>query len=255
MGFRYNALFTLGATVSTRGSSYARALQQLTTGVYLAEVCLIGLFAIGIGNTNQAIGPLVLMIIFLVATVAWHIWLNRSLAKMEADLPSEASITPQIQNGEYADVEKAPGADGVSHGHGNTVSEAPAPTKETSTPTEKLTPKQRVTSFFSPAAAAESIVQRLMPNLTSPARAYTDKEHDEAFIHPAIISETPIVWIAKDKYGVSKQEVAASRSEVGEGLEITDEGAWFDEKGKIDFTHEDRGSIESLPIYEDEPVY
>lgn len=68
-------------------------MQQLTTGIYLSEVCLIGLFAIGVGSSTQSVGPLVLMIVFLVVTIAWHIWLNRTLSKLEIQLSRVKAFT------------------------------------------------------------------------------------------------------------------------------------------------------------------
>lgn len=79
LAFRYSALFTLGTTVSTRGQSYARAMKQLTVGIYLSEICLIGLFAIGIAESRVSIGPMIMMIIFLVLTILWQIWLGTFL--------------------------------------------------------------------------------------------------------------------------------------------------------------------------------
>ena len=64
--YRYNLMFVANATIDTKGRIYPRALQQLFVGLYVAEVCLIGLFAISSGTSVGAVGPLILMIIFLV---------------------------------------------------------------------------------------------------------------------------------------------------------------------------------------------
>jgi hypothetical protein len=88
LAFRYSSIFTLGTDVSTRGESYGRALMQLTTGIYLSELCLIGLFGIGTGNTTASIGPLVLMVVLLVATILWHIWLKRKVKKLDDEFAS-----------------------------------------------------------------------------------------------------------------------------------------------------------------------
>jgi hypothetical protein len=64
------------------------------------------------------------------------------------------------------------------------------------------------------------------------------------------------VWIPRDKYGLSRQEIAASKQAVGKDLlTVTDEEAWFNEKGKIDWRHEDEGDLRRVPIWEQEPVY
>ena len=101
---------------------------------------------------------------------------------------------------------------------------------------------------------------RVLINLSSylfyPFGKFVKLEHDEAYIHPAIISEVPIVWIPRDKYGLSRQEVNASKQTVGSNsLTVTDEEAWFTEKGKIEWGHEDEGDLRRVPIWEEEPVY
>ncbi|KAF2173095.1 hypothetical protein M409DRAFT_62703 [Zasmidium cellare ATCC 36951] len=249
--FRYNALFTLGTTVSTNGRSYARALQQLTTGIYLSEVCLIGLFAIGVGQTNQAIGPLVLQVIWLVATIVWHVWLNRSLKKMEQTLPEDEVVERIAQQNQ--DVEKAPNGESTKavdslDGRNDSIVKHPS----TDNPNNERGFIGRVKGYFFPSTSASTAIWSIAPHLTSPVREYTPKEREEAYMHPAIISDPPFVWIARDKYGLSKQEIEASTKEVGEGLEITDEGATFNEKGKVEWNQED---VKSAPLWEDEVVY
>ncbi|KAK5166731.1 phosphate metabolism protein 7 [Saxophila tyrrhenica] len=282
LGFRYNVLFTLGTQVSTRGESYARALQQLTTGIYLSEICLIGLFAIGTSSTNMAIGPLVLMIICLAGTIVWHVFMNRSLQKLRDDLPSEGSagfISQMEHPAGGADAEKYPGIDqhgahqGYSHnpqaynggathnGNGAThnghvdndgyAGYAAAKPEPNVAPAAKPGMMTRIKAFFKPQTAASNAITSISPLLNTPSRPYTREEEQDAYVHPAIISECPIVWIARDAYGLSGQEVRASRQKIGEGFEMTDDQAWFDEKGKVTWSQE----VEKAPIWEDEPAY
>ncbi|CAK1364136.1 putative protein RSN1 [Cercospora beticola] len=263
LAFRYNVLFTLGTNASTRGASYARALQQLTTGIYLSEVCLIGLFAIGIASTNQAIGPLVLMVVFLAATIAWHIWLRRSINKMEAEMP-EDSINPsapaaagEIGHDDASDIEKVHGSIDATNGQplaAKNEYENPAhnPVPAAKQDTSLLGP---IKAYFlaSPDDAARTALAQVSPNLSEPVRPYTPQEHHEAYLHPAIISPCPIIWIARDKYGLSKQEIALTREgQGGEGYEMTDEGAVFNDKGRIEWNQDD---AKQAPIWKDEPLY
>lgn len=240
LGFRYNALFTLGTNASTRGESYGRALQQLTTGIYLSEVCLIGLLAIGVGTSLQSIGPLVLMVVFLIATIAWHIWLKRSLKKMDLEMP-ENHISPmgEKDTGYVAKNE-------FEH-DGPTDADQLAYTPSGG----KVGIMARFKAYFtdSPDAAAEKALSHVAPHLAASVRGYSQQEHDEAYMHPAIISECPIIWIARDKYGVSQQEVRATQNEQ---YTMTDEGAIFNDKGKVEWKQE---SLRDAPIYEDEPAY
>lgn len=80
--WRYNVLFVTDSTIDTRGLIYPRAVKQLFTGIYLSELCLIGLF-----GASVAIGPLVLMVIFTVFTVLFHISFNSALNPLLYSLP------------------------------------------------------------------------------------------------------------------------------------------------------------------------
>lgn len=249
--YRYSALFTLGTNVSTQGKAYGRALQQLTTGIYISEICLIGLFAIGTASSKQSIGPLVLEIIFLVATIAWQVWLGRSLKNMEKNLPEDEVVERTVQSTTH-DVEKGQNGQETKaesyDGRNDSIAKHPA----TDNPNHDTSFFGRVKGFFFPSTSASSAIWSISPHLGTPVRPYTPKEREEAYRHPAIISETPIVWIARDKFGLSKREIDGSIKDVGEGLEMTDEGAVFNEKGKIEWNQDD---VEKAPIWEDEVVY
>lgn len=139
------------------------------------------------------------------------------------------------------------------------MSEAPTEVPSQAQPfaqKQKVPMGQRIRTFFAPTTAAQQTTQSIWSVLSSPVRPYTKQEHDEAYMHPAINSEVPIVWIPRDKYGLSKQEINASSQAVGnESLTVTDEEAWFNEKGKIEWRHEEEGDLKRVPIWEEEPVY
>lgn len=80
--WRYKVLFVTDTQIDTRGLIYPRALKQLFTGIYLSELCLIGLF-----GSSVAIGPLILMVIFLIFTILFHISLNAALNPLLYNLP------------------------------------------------------------------------------------------------------------------------------------------------------------------------
>ena len=69
--FRYNVFYAFGSKVDTTGHMYNRALQQLMTGIYISELCLIGFFSL-----RTAFGPLVIMIVFLCVTAVYHFAMN-----------------------------------------------------------------------------------------------------------------------------------------------------------------------------------
>ncbi|AQZ11490.1 PHM7 (YOL084W) [Zygosaccharomyces parabailii] len=81
----YTLSYVQGFTFDTKGLNYPRALFQLFCGLYLAQVCLIGLFIMG-----KAWGPLVLEIVALVGTALAHIWFKRRFIPLFSAVPLSA---------------------------------------------------------------------------------------------------------------------------------------------------------------------
>lgn len=88
---RYNAFYVLTNNIDTQGAAYAKALQHLMIGVYLAEVCLIGLFAM-----NAAPGPIAMMGVFLGLTIVYHITMYRALGQLITYLPKSLDDEDQL---------------------------------------------------------------------------------------------------------------------------------------------------------------
>lgn len=110
---RYNSIYTLTTTIDTKGQAYARAMQQLTVGVYLAEVCLIGLFAIKIGEGVASIGPLLLMVILLITTALFHAVMRKALHPLMRTLPS--SLLTKMEESRYSSAMLEEGVIGYSY--------------------------------------------------------------------------------------------------------------------------------------------
>lgn len=217
LAFRYNVLFVTDSQIDTKGLIYPRALQQLLTGVYLAEICLIGLFAIA-----TAIGPLILMIIFLVFTVLFHFSLNQALDPLLYNLPKsleveEESIRGSLEAGsnELADKEK----------NGELIETAASPTEP-----------NFITKFLKPHIYSDyATLRRLVPHgLLNPDDMYDEAIANNAYHPPSVTSPAPLLWIPRDSCGVSKQEV----SHTAKVIPITDEGCTLDEKNKLQWDSE-----------------
>ncbi|KAI7245991.1 DUF221-domain-containing protein [Hortaea werneckii] len=257
LGFRYNVLFTLGTTVDTKGDCYARALKQLITGLYISEICLIGLFAIGsAGNGLVSLGPLIIMIIMLIATVIWNMELSNALDKHSRILPCDL-LADEYRDDVTEDVAEKGGA---TNGHSKKLGSVTSTglyqlpnSADPPAPPSGLVGK--IKSFIFPSKfASAAVLSRyiLSPFLTHPVRPYTEKEREEAYLHPALTAEVPIIWLARDPHGLSRREVDACRREIGEGIEVTDEEAWFNEQGKVEW---DKTHPQKAPVWEDAPEY
>lgn len=265
LAFRYNVLFTLGTQTDMKGAPYARALQQLTVGVYLSEFCLIGLFAIGTSKGAGATGPLILEIILLVATVLYHLQMRKSLQPLTTSLPSDL-LAEETRDPNESELEKGgkPNYQNVAHApHTNGAANRTTSDSDNSSQTAYQVPdsaslppeqpgiKGKIMRFLKPNVYASAAVlshRVLSPHLAEPVRPYTKQERDIAYMNPALVDECPEIWLARDEYGFSRKEVNGIRHDVGDCGDVTDEGAWFDEKGKVVLDEE---RVTELPLFED----
>ncbi|KAL9004971.1 MAG: hypothetical protein Q9188_002219 [Gyalolechia gomerana] len=221
LAYRYNLLFVVNSSVDTKGLVYPRALQQTTTGAYLAIICLIGLFGI-----KQAPGPIVLMVVFLIFIILFHVSLNSALEPLLKYLPKSLEAEEESL---LAAEESSSAPNSMDKGNGFA-----AVNSTDSSPTQDLGPAPHkkpnfITKFLRPDLYTDyHTLRRLVP------RGFADISYDpvverDAYYHPSISSQTPLLWVPRDVGGVSRQECRHS----GRVIPMTDEGAGFDEKGKL----------------------
>lgn len=203
------------------------------TGVYLAEVCLIGLFAI-----NTAPGPIVLMAFFLGCTAVYHSMMRHALKPLTTYLPDSYNGDDQLNMFDTTDHKS----------YDLSKSEGVPPSEVSVAATKKMTAKKA--SFFGRVFdpkkfKSHEVVKGLLPN--HPAPRYLDEEEDNAYYNPAVTSPVPQLWIVRDEMGISRQEVKDS-SQV---CHITDEYATFNEKNKVVWTQQEGNVVlADVPIWE-----
>ena len=245
LAYRYNMLYVFNAAIDTQGLVYPRALQQTTTGIYLATICLIGLFAI-----KTAIGPLILMIVYLVFLVLFHFSLNSAIdpllmylpKSLQAEEESLLALEDGNTNGDSVTDKKGLQATASDKLTGDSIDTngqglPPAPHKK----------PNFISKFLSPHVYTDyQTLRRLVPRGFAEI-AYPAEVERDAYYHPAISSPTPLLWIPRDEMGVSRQECRHS----SKAIPMTDEGASFDEKGKMVWDQE----TGRPPIYEEKIYY
>ncbi|GAB1214110.1 hypothetical protein ATERTT37_003269 [Aspergillus terreus] len=254
--YRYNMLYVSNADIDTQGKVYMRALQHITVGCYLLMVCLIGLFAIGTASNRIALGPLILMIIFLVFIILYHVSLNQAIEPLINYLPKnleaeeEALLarekTEQSQSyGEQSDSGMASTAAKTDGARDSSVGNIDSAEKGL---TGQAEPKSNfLIKYLRPDKySSYEHLRRLVP-AASEAVSYPPEVERDAYFHPAITSQPPLLWIPRDEMGISRQEVAHSMRVIP----ITDEDAWLDEKNHIHWDM-DKGVP---PIYEEKVPY
>ncbi|KAJ9616358.1 hypothetical protein H2200_000076 [Cladophialophora chaetospira] len=240
--YRYNLLYVVQVKTETRGESYSRSLQHLMTGVYLAEICLVGLFGV-----RKAPGPSALAIILLVVTALYHFTVNNYLAPLEHYLPLDV-----FSDGDQD--EERPllsGDEDVDGPHRTQVQRSRVHKLGAGKlPAVLLDP---LATFLEPRVFASQ--EALRPWLRDPEGeseetiTYTDEQVENAYVNPALTSKTPKVWLAKDQKGLSKSEIEANETE---GFPSTDEGAELDASNEIRWNHDD---FSTVPIFKEATRY
>ena len=225
--YKYQLLYVVQIKLETRGASYTMALQHLMVGVYLSQLCLLGLFSI-----KGATGPSVLMGIFLIMTAIYHITVDRYLTPLEQQLPldvlADNDEEEPLLDAEEDDVRQQSKVHRAAQGK---------------LPVRILDP---LAAFLEPNLFAS--VNTLRPWLQDPATAddfphYSDDEVKNAYLNPALTSKTPKAWIPKDQHGISTQEIEENKKA---GVPTTDDGAELDSQGDLQWDMDD---FSKAPIF------
>ncbi|SCV00598.1 LAME_0G10792g1_1 [Lachancea meyersii CBS 8951] len=85
LAYTYNLHYVLGFSFDMKGRGYARALFQVFLGLYLSEICLLGLFIMA-----KTWGPLVLEAVFIGFTVLCHLYFQRRFIPLFDAVPLSA---------------------------------------------------------------------------------------------------------------------------------------------------------------------
>lgn len=116
IAYLYNLTYVFQESPDSRGVHYPRALFQTIVGLYIGQICMLGLFVVGKGW-----GPIVLQVIGLIITVIIHIQLNYAFDRLMSVVPVDTmkpldgkSDTPSFKNiCERVDKNRNPQFDGV----------------------------------------------------------------------------------------------------------------------------------------------
>jgi hypothetical protein len=235
LSYRYMLLYTVQPKIDTKGQCYTLALQQVLTGVYIAELCLIGLFSL-----RSATGPTVIIGILFLVTIIFNAVTNRYFAPLEKFLPAD------LANTENGSDDQTPLLASSEDGTGDEESHIHRLGTQAHVPSKVLDP---VASFFSPHiyASHKAMTAWLKEGDfdENDEPEYKDEDIKKAYLNPAYTSSTPLVWLPKDQMGVSKREI---RENEEVGLKSSDQGAWVDEKGRVAWSVEDFGEV---PIFKE----
>jgi calcium permeable stress-gated cation channel len=210
------------------GRNYPRAMFHLFVGIYMGEICLIGLFAV-----SKSWGCIVLEVVFTAFTVLCHIQLNIAFDDLLTVLPNSC-MRPLDGESETLSWSNPYKDNGRRDGETREEYE------------ERLIEEPfLIEGDRSDINKPGMVMQYLQPwkyltfhDLKSyiPASYWEYPEgEDDDLLHahdydcPDLAAKCPTVWIPRDPMGLSKAQIRQFTGIVP----ISDENATFDEKGKI----------------------
>ena len=228
LSYRYNLLYAIQTKIDTKGDAHGRALQHTFTGVYLAELCLIGLF-----GARQAPGPSTMMIILLIATILYHIILNRILTSVEGNVAVTEGETEPLLAAEEGNAEDTGYHASKSGPAGIGLSKLPLfvsrPIAE-AVESYIASTQETVSSWLNDPSAREDDHEV----------HYTEEEMRTAYLNPALTSGTPKLWLVNDEMGISKHEIEENEAV---GIPATDDGAFLDPQNRVRWTQDDFSKV------------
>jgi len=104
MVYRYNLLYVHNFRFDTGGLLFPRAINQLFTGIYVMEVCLIGLFFLvrDVEGSVACLPQAIIMIVVTIFTVLYQYTLNSAFGPLLTYLPITLEDDAVLRDGAFA---------------------------------------------------------------------------------------------------------------------------------------------------------
>jgi len=207
---RYNLLYVSVFSYDTGGRLYPTALKQLFTGVYMMELCLIGLFLFIRDEQGvfTGIGQAVIMMIATVLTVIYQLLLGNAFASILEYLPA------YMEN----------------------RNDSEGKLKQECSSAGALSPLcQLLHSCYGWMVPSKKVPRDLQEGIYKLARNQLNLPSQCGYEHEIVQCSSPVVWIPKDGLGISDDEITHAR-DFCQDIRISNELADLDMKGKLEIS-------------------
>lgn len=190
--------------LKSEGLLYPTALNQLFTGVYIMELCIIGLFLLARNDNKEyaCLGQVVIMTVATVLTIGFHISLNRAFAPLLKYLPFEL-------------------ADWV-HNKSEVLTE--------------LSNQKHPQGLWNWFIRFQNKIKNIMNTadcFKGEAFATMDESYNDVqFEHYAFHVESPVVWIPKDSIGIGDDEISYTQARYP-NIRISNDWAQMTSEGNV----------------------
>ncbi|KAJ6538712.1 hypothetical protein B0H10DRAFT_2448676 [Mycena sp. CBHHK59/15] len=191
----------------TGGLFFPKAITHLFVGLYIQQICLAALFFLARDQAGKpsSVPQGALMIVLLVFTVLFQMFINNSYGPLMKALP--LSLADKTFGGS---IERAQ-------------------TAETHEMTEQNRKPQRASSLHENEELEGLRDRQKIGDLA--ARAKSEEEY--GFAQPAASRPQRIVWFPRDRLGLAEEELRACREA---GVDCSTKDAEMNEKGKVDIS-------------------
>jgi hypothetical protein len=220
--------YIVGIDSDNLGINYPRSIFHLFVGIYLGELCLLGLFVV-----SKSWGCVVLEAIFIGITVFFHIQMNIAFDKLIKILPITCmkpldgkSETLSWKNNNNNNNEEEEEED-LEFYHEKIINE---PLLIEGDRTDLLKPNL-ILRYLQPwKYLTYHDIKEYIP--ASYWEYPSNDEDDSKYACPDLSAKCPTIWIPRDPMGLSKVQIESFKGIVP----MSDENAGFDSKGKIIYT-------------------
>jgi hypothetical protein len=226
--YRYNVLYVYRYDHESGGCFFVAALNQLFTGLYVMEVCLIGHFFVMISGEGSptCLPHGVAMTIVLVLTATYQVFMNRTFKSLMHYLPvcgdvgGDVLVASQSGKGEHCNRGER------SDGSQNATSPGSERPRGNSGPGRARHEKDCLPANRQPPAEGGRYPAIVRTGLTFGEL----HESSDATVRTHENASEPIVWIPRDGYGISTDEIHRA-AEIS--VQMSDDGAWLNDKGRV----------------------
>ncbi|ODQ82453.1 hypothetical protein BABINDRAFT_169766 [Babjeviella inositovora NRRL Y-12698] len=247
--YLHNITYIFVESADGRGMYYPRAIFQTFTGLYLGQVCLLGLFVVGKGW-----GPIVLELIALGITIFVHINLLAAFSHLVTVLPVDCmkpsdgvSETPSYpgQKASEANFDYQNAKDVKAHAtQPLTDAMASDGNQESQWGLQPLLAEDvdyyedppnysRFFRYFLPSVyLSYAEVKKMLPEIFHYPLEADMAANEHAYDFPDVSATQPVLWLPRDPMGLSEKEI----DKLDGVISASDEGAMLDHKGKSCWT-------------------
>ena len=227
---RYNVLYVYRYDYESGGRFFVAALNQLFTGLYVMELCLIGHFFVATdeGGKSACVPHGIATIAVLALTAAYQVYMNRTFQSLMDYLPVCGGACEEVST------------DDQSRNQNRYDRGDPSERCRVDTPRIRGRPGERSDAGR---AGCEEGNQSTERRSSAEAAGYHVTERSgltlrdiyesvDKIVWSYADTPQPIIWIPRDEYGISADEILSTARRT-DNIRMSDDGAWLDDAGKV----------------------